>query len=382
MKKISHKPTHLVRIKERRNGLVLILLASIALIGVAECGRFFMGWSGAELRLLEIIALTTLAYGLFRIIFRFALYPGISIPARQQRGYAHWNRDREGMTAIRLHLDDKTVVDARLLEPVGAASPSGTVILFCLGNCMLYEQFLPENFSSYIQHGHSVCLYNPPQYGRSTGVRTPASDFWAIEGVIDYLTRKAGFSAEKIRLEGLSLGSGPACWAASRYPVERLTLHVPIGKMEDVVERAICNAVSWPIGRWVAAWLTTPLVKSCFNYDNVARIAESRAAELVIYDRDRDFLMTVGGVAEADKLYSAWQGQRNAVRRQSSGHHIHGCRTLLTLSSLGSLQSVDAANRSAPLDQLEGKGKANKSPESIQKGKDQQIGNAPAPGNG
>lgn len=324
MEKITYTPMVVPSFEKPRNYPVMALVGGIALIGIAEGGRSLGGVAGFRLvgYAGNITALGGLVYTMTYVILRNALYCGVWIPPLAEPSAESWRAVGMKVTAVDIPIDNKTVIDVRLLEPLEKSIRSGKVHLFCFGNGMPYESMIPMEFAEYTQKGHAICLYNPPQYGRSTGVRTPASDFQAIEGVMEYLISKAEFSEESIRLEGLSLGSGPACWAASVYRVERLSLYVPIGKMEDVVERVICNTISWPIGRGVAAWLTTPLVQTYFNYDNVARIKESRAQELFIYEAEEDVMMTVGGESEAKKLIYASRLEKVGGGRDKGGHGI------------------------------------------------------------
>lgn len=256
-----------------------------------------------------------------RAYLNTVLYVGKMRPTRFSPGYEAWNQAHPNIEPFTLQIDSKTAIDGRYLKP---DNWTGKVILISLGNGMLYEDYTPQEFQQYTSIGTAVCLYNPPQYGRSKGVRTPSSDFRAIEGVIDHLLEKKGVQVGDIELIGLSLGSGPVCHAATKYSVGKLTLHVPIGRMEEVVERIISNVVSWPIGRRIAAWLTTPIVCAHFNYDNVACLEKSQAAELVIYDRRDDSMMFVGGTPEGEKLFNAFPQDRGPQRVIMNGSHQIG----------------------------------------------------------
>jgi pimeloyl-ACP methyl ester carboxylesterase len=306
----SYTPKNLTKFEKPKTHYTAAVLIGVALVAIGICAHQATGarWT----RLIGLAGGAVATYGVVRTATRsmldLCLYPGRIKNSEKQGGYKEWNKwDNASLTKVSIRTDQETVIDARLLKPEGKSN--GKVLLLCSGNNMLYERWLPEDFQGALDQGYTICLYNPPSYGKSTGVRTPASDFQAIEGVIRYLTEKEGFEERGIEIQAYSIGSGPACWAASKFGIGTLTLFAPIGTMEGVVERVISNIVSWPIGRQIAAWVTTPVIRAHFNYDNVARLQESRVrGDVEIYDRREDFLMTKGGVSEGLQLQQAVRG--------------------------------------------------------------------------
>lgn len=279
----------------------------VAKVNLRERGRF-------ALRRLE------------RALISPIIYPGSLRSEKSAFAYREWNDlGDERITKVAARICGMTI-DGRILDPPASVEHTGKVVILASGNAGLYEDIPPSHYNYFMAEGYSVCVYNPPGYGASTGVRSPESDAAAIDAVIVHLIQERGFVVENIELQGASMGSGPVCSAASRFPVGKVTLHVPIGTMESVVERTLCNVVSPTLGKRLAAWIR-PTIQEYFGYDNVAMIAQSQAAELVIYERTEDEMMTLGGTSEATKLTSAWSGC-DVTHYQSPGDHCAGLRSV------------------------------------------------------
>ena len=64
---------------------------------------------------------------------------------------------------------------------------------------------------------------------------------------------------------------------ASRYSVKSLSLLVPFGKLESVVQRILQNSI---LGRRIGgavAWMIGGVVKERFDYNNVSKMATCKA---------------------------------------------------------------------------------------------------------
>lgn len=72
--------------------------------------------------------------------------------------------------------------------------------------------------------GISVLAYDYPGYGTSSNKPTESGVYAAADAAYQLATETLNFAPEQIVLYGYSLGSGPACWLAERYPVHRLIL--------------------------------------------------------------------------------------------------------------------------------------------------------------
>jgi pimeloyl-ACP methyl ester carboxylesterase len=230
---------------------------------------------------------------------------------------------------VSITLDGGLTIDARFLEKMVVQGeelvPSKEVVILCSGNGGIYELSTPlwllDNFPM------SICVYNPPGYGESTGQRTLRTDFQAIDGVIEFLMKKKGFREEQIHIVGMSLGSGPASWVASRYKVKTLALLVPVGRMEDVVERIIHQAAGRHLGSCVN-WFVAPIVRRYYGYDNVDALEKSQAERFYFYEAGQDSMMTVGGVPECKKLAQAWLKDHSPDLidglHDATAHHVNG----------------------------------------------------------
>lgn len=100
---------------------------------------------------------------------------------------------------------------------------SPDLLLYSHGNGEDLGSILPvlETFQA---KGLAVFAYDYPGYGQSTGTPSEAGVYAAAEAAYKYATETLGYAPENITLYGRSLGSGPSCWLAERYPVHGLIL--------------------------------------------------------------------------------------------------------------------------------------------------------------
>ena len=77
---------------------------------------------------------------------------------------------------------------------------------------------------SFQSQGVAVFAYDYPGYGLSSGQASEAGVFAAADAAYQYAAETLGYAPENITLYGRSLGSGPSCWLAERYPVGGLIL--------------------------------------------------------------------------------------------------------------------------------------------------------------
>ncbi|MFT4901532.1 MAG: pimeloyl-ACP methyl ester carboxylesterase [Lentimonas sp.] len=144
-----------------------------------------------------------------KIIFPYRRAPGISTP--------------DGTIQIRSSLGDR-ISTLYLQVPNESEIPSPKrILLYSHGNNHDLNELLPI-MEQYRAHGLSILAYDYPGYGTSSGTASEASVYAAADAVYHYATETLGYAPEAITLYGCSLGSGPACWLAERYPVGRLIL--------------------------------------------------------------------------------------------------------------------------------------------------------------
>lgn len=83
--------------------------------------------------------------------------------------------------------------------------------------------------------GYSVLVYDYPGYGLSTGTPTERGVYDAADSAYAFLTEKQGLVPSDILVVGYSIGSGPACYLAEKYPVGSLVLLAPFKSAIRVV---------------------------------------------------------------------------------------------------------------------------------------------------
>lgn len=79
-----------------------------------------------------------------------------------------------------------------------------------------------ELLDALAQSGMNVLAYDYPGYGLSAGKPTEQGCYDAAEHAYAFLTRDKQIPSSTITVLGRSLGSGPACYLAEKYPVKGL----------------------------------------------------------------------------------------------------------------------------------------------------------------
>lgn len=108
------------------------------------------------------------------------------------------------------------------------------VVLFSHGNYQRIVDIMSfcENFQ---RHGYSILAYDYAGYGGSTGKPSVTQSCLDIENAYDYLIKEKGVKAKDIVAIGYSVGSGPSCHLASKYPLKSLVLCAPFASAVHVV---------------------------------------------------------------------------------------------------------------------------------------------------
>ena len=125
----------------------------------------------------------------------------------------------DGPEIIKLKSTDGEILSAYFLEEAG----SREVLLYSHGNGEDIGHIRPL-LTQFQKRGISVLAYDYPGYGTSTGRPSEKGVYAAAEAAFLYLTEQKDYPPESITLYGRSLGSGPACWLAGRYPVAGIIL--------------------------------------------------------------------------------------------------------------------------------------------------------------
>jgi len=96
---------------------------------------------------------------------------------------------------------------------------------------------LADIFDALVQTNINLLAYDYPGYGLSAGKPTEQGCYQAAETAYRFLTREKGISPETIIVLGRSIGSGPACYLAEKYPVKGLILESGFLSAPRVVTR-------------------------------------------------------------------------------------------------------------------------------------------------
>ncbi|MDD5697053.1 MAG: alpha/beta hydrolase [Victivallaceae bacterium] len=169
-------------------------------------------------------------------------------------------------------------------------------ILYSHGNGEDLYDLHPYLTRLYNQYGYSAAFYDYEGYGRSDGRPGEAEVYRDIETVYKYMTGKMNLSPGKIIVLGRSVGSGPACYLAEKYPVAGLILESPFTSALSVV---------------------TSLPLPGDRFPNLDRIKKLKAPLLVIHGKkDR-----VIPFAHGRKLFNAAKGRKMFYEVPEAGHN-------------------------------------------------------------
>lgn len=114
--------------------------------------------------------------------------------------------------------------DAKRIATVYLKAPdSNALLIYHHGNGEDLGQILPI-LQLYQKQGISVLAYDYPGYGMSKGSPSEPALYATADRIYTYATTDLKYPPSQITLYGRSLGSGPACWLAERYPVHGLIL--------------------------------------------------------------------------------------------------------------------------------------------------------------
>lgn len=160
--------------------------------------------------ILLVVALTLSYTGL--ILYAFLAADSMIFPAPP----ASYQDSEE---IFKLKTSDGETISAYLLE----AADSENVVLFSHGNGEDIESVRPL-LLQFQEKGLSVMTYDYPGYGTSSGRPSEEGVYASAEAAFLYLVEDRGYAPGSITLYGRSLGSGPSCWLAKRYPVAGLIL--------------------------------------------------------------------------------------------------------------------------------------------------------------
>jgi pimeloyl-ACP methyl ester carboxylesterase len=199
----------------------------------------------------------------------------------------------DGPKSIKLQTDDGETITATYLE----APETKFLLLYSHGNGV--DLGMLRNFLEHIQSaGISVIAYDYPGYGTSTGKASEAGVYAAADAVYRYATQTLQFAPEQITLYGRSLGSGPSCWLAARYPVAKLILDGAFTSTFRVITRV--KILPWD------------------KFDNLARLRSSITCPTLIIHGMLDKTVPF---SHAKQNWEAVQGEKHKLWVENAGHH-------------------------------------------------------------
>lgn len=94
---------------------------------------------------------------------------------------------------------------------------------------------LKSFLSGYNSRGYSILCYDYEGYGASQGKPGEQSTYRDIEAVYRYMTGTLKILPDSIILYGRSVGSGPTCYLAEKYPAAGMVLESPFTSAFKVV---------------------------------------------------------------------------------------------------------------------------------------------------
>ena len=169
-----------------------------------------------------------------------------------------------------------------------SAVPQPKILLYHHGNNQDLEDLLPT-LADLQANGYSVLAYDYPGYGTSTGEPSEQSVLAAAETVFKYLVEQLEYRPQQIILYGFSLGSGPACYLAQRYPVAGLIIEGGFTSTFRVVTRF--KIVPWDV------------------FDNRSILPQVRCPCLLIHGKK-------------DEIVQFWHARRNYQQIQAPKQHL------------------------------------------------------------
>lgn len=169
------------------------------------------------------------------------------------------------------------------------------VILYFHGNATDLG-YVQSRIESLTRYGFAVCAVDYPGYGLSEGRPSEAAIFACADRAYQYLM-ECGYQPEQIVVWGRSLGSGPACYIASRLRCERLILETPFSSTYRVITRRKCLLDD--------------------QFDNLARAPQIGCPTLLIHGTE-DRVVPFG---QAQKLADAIGGPVETLWVQGGGHN-------------------------------------------------------------
>ena len=197
----------------------------------------------------------------------------------------------DGPHIIKLDTTDGERISAYFLE----APESKTVLLYCHGNGEDLGH-IRASMEAFQRMGLSVLAYNYPGYGTSTGKATERGCYAASDAAYAYVTGTLGFDPAQVCVYGRSLGGGPACWLAQRYPVGSMILDSTFTSTFRVMTRH--KLLPWD------------------KFDNIAKLKDIRCPILFIHGTQDQTVPFSHG----QRNFETYKGTKMSFWIEDAGH--------------------------------------------------------------
>ena len=186
--------------------------------------------------------------------------------------------------------------------------PGKPVILYSHGNGETLDSVIPL-LERFIRRGYTVMAYDYAGYGNSTGYPNEAQLYSDVEAALKYLTGKQNFPVGNITVMGFSLGSGPSCYIAEKYPVKAVVI------------------VS---GFASAAQVLLPFPVPFDQFPNAERLSRCRVPLLIFHGKNDKVVPPRNG----NKLFASSVSPLRKIHYENAGHNDIFFRTIAFFSKL------------------------------------------------
>lgn len=199
----------------------------------------------------------------------------------------------DGPDTFKLNASDGETITATYLESPG----SKRLLLYSHGNGVDIGM-IREYLETFQAAGISVLAYDYPGYGTSSGKPSEQGVYAAVDVAYHYATQTLNISPQQITLYGRSLGSGPSCWLAERYPIDRLILDGAFSSTFRVMTRV--KLLPWD------------------KFDNLKRLRQSiTCPTLIIHGVDDQTVP----FEHAKQNWAALSGDKQKLWVEDAGHN-------------------------------------------------------------
>ena len=169
------------------------------------------------------------------------------------------------------------------------------VILYSHGNGETLPMIMPL-LKSFCRRGYSVMAYDYSGYGASTGYPGEKQAYKDVEAAYNYLTAQQKIAPANIVVMGFSVGSGPSCYIAEKYPVKAVVI--------------ISGFAS-------AAQVLLPFSVPFDKFPNAERLSKSAVPLLIFHGRsDR-----IVPIRNGEKLLRASVARHKQMHYENAGHN-------------------------------------------------------------